>query len=85
MKVTRIDVEGRAGYYATISRKRGMRSIAITMLTPDQPDGVTAAVDPADGAGQLAHANRLQKELDGYEGTIGDRIEYLRAIQTFAD
>jgi hypothetical protein len=42
-------------------------------------------VDTRDERSQRHAAARLQRELDGYQGTAGDVADYLRAIQTFAD
>jgi len=85
MRTTRIEVEGRAGHYATISRKRGMRSIDITVLTPTRPEGKTAKAGAANEDGQRYIAAWLHRELEGYEGAAGDIADYLRAIEAFAD
>ncbi|MBM4020277.1 MAG: hypothetical protein FJ288_18480 [Planctomycetes bacterium] len=89
MRTTRIDIEGRAGHYATISRKPGARVIEIAVLTPGQPGpvggGETFNVDATNEDSQRYAAARLQKRLDGYQGAAGDIADYLRAIQTFAD
>ena len=39
MRITRIDIEGREGRFATIARRQGSRWIEITILTPYQPQG----------------------------------------------
>ena len=85
MKTTRIEVEGRAEHYATISRKRGARNIDITMLTPDQPDGVTIHADARDAESIRYAAAWVQKRLDGHQGTAGDVADYLRVIQMLED
>jgi hypothetical protein len=85
MKVTRIDIEGRAGRYVTVSRKDGCRTIDITMLTPTWPDGTTVKADATNEESQRYMAAWLHKALEGYEGTAGDIADYLRVIQTFAD
>jgi hypothetical protein len=89
MRTTRIDIEGRAGHYATISRKRGTRVIEIVVLTPDRPGpmgaGETFNADATNEDGRQYAAALLQKRLDGYQGTAGDVADYLRAIQNFAD
>ena len=85
MRTTRIEVEGRAGHYATISRKRGTRSIDITMLTPDQPDGITIHADPTNEDSQHYAAAWVHKRLEGYAGAAGDIADYLRVVQAFAD
>jgi len=85
MKTTRIDIEGRAGHHATVSRKDGGRTIDIEVLTPDRPDGFVFRANPTLDASQRYAAARLHKALEGYEGTAGDVADYLRVIQTFAD
>ena len=85
MRTTRIDIEGRPGHYATVSRKQGARNIDITMLTPDQPDGVTIHADARDAGSVRYAAAWVQKRLDGHEGTAGDVADYLRVVQAFAD
>jgi hypothetical protein len=42
-------------------------------------------VDTRDEGSQRHAAARIQRELDGYQGTAGDVADYLRAIQNFAD
>ena len=39
MRITRIDIEGRQGRYATMTRPQGSQWIEITILTPYQPNG----------------------------------------------
>jgi hypothetical protein len=85
MRTTRIEIEGRAGHYATVSRKGGARTIDIEVLTPDRPDGFVLRANPTLDASQRYAAAWLHKQLEGYEGTAGDVLEYLRLIQTFAD
>ena len=85
MRTTRIDIEGRRGRYATVSRKDGSRTINITVLTPDRPDGKTAKANAANEDGQRCIAAWLHRELEGYEGAAGDVADYLRVIQTLAD
>ena len=85
MKTTRIEIEGRAGHYATVSRKGGGRTIDIEVLTPDRPDGFVLRASPTVEAIQRYAAAWLHKALEGHEGTAGDVLEYLRMIQTFAD
>ena len=89
MRTTRIDIEGRRGRYATVSRREGARAIEVTILAPDQPgplgDGETFQADATNEDSQRYAAALLQKRLDGYAGTAGDVADYLRVIQTFAD
>ncbi|MBM4019980.1 MAG: hypothetical protein FJ288_16935 [Planctomycetes bacterium] len=89
MRTTRIDIEGRRGRYATVSRREGARVIEITVLVPDRPgplgDGETFNADATNEDSQRYAAALLQKRLDGCEGTSGDIADYLRVIQAFAD
>jgi hypothetical protein len=41
--------------------------------------------NPTLDASQRYAAGWLHKVREGYEGTAGDLVEYLRLIQTFAD
>jgi len=89
MRTTRIDIEGRRGRYATVSRREGARVIEIAVLTPGRHgpvgDGETLSADAANEDSQRYAAALLQKRLDGYEGTSGDIADYLRVIQALAD
>jgi len=89
MRTTRIDIEGRRGRYATVSRREGARVIEIVVLTPDRPGplggGETFNADATNEDSQRYAAALLQKRLDGYQGTAGDVADYLRVIQNFAD
>jgi hypothetical protein len=89
VKTTRIDIEGRRGHYATVSRCEGTRVIEIVVRTPDQAGpmggGETFNADATNEDSQHYAAALLQKRLDGYQGAAGDVADYLRAIQTFAD
>jgi hypothetical protein len=85
MKVTRIEIEGRAGRYATVTRKDGCQTIDITVLTLERPEGTTAKASATNEESQRYMAAWLHKALEGYEGAAGDIADYLRVIQTFAD
>ena len=84
MKVTRMTVEGAKGW-ANIVR----REVAGKMVISIRGDGAAGVfdleVDTRDEQSQRSAAARLQRELDGYQGTAGDVADYLRAIQTFAE
>jgi len=71
VKITHMTVESTKGW-ANIAR-RGAAGI------------FDLNVDTRDERSQQYAAARLQRELDGYQGTAGDVADYLRAIQTFAD
>jgi len=83
MKTTRMTVEGTKGW-ANIAR----REVAGKMVISIHGDGAAGLFDfNADTRDERSQqcAARLQRELDGYQGTAGDVADYLRAIQTFAD
>jgi len=86
MRITRIDIEGREGRYATITRRKGSRWIEVTILTAYQPDGkdhrIAADADESELRNQARH---LQHALDGVIGTAGDIDGYYRELQRFAD
>jgi hypothetical protein len=77
-------VEGAKGW-ANIAR----REVAGKMVIAIHGDGAAGLfdfnADARDQRSQQYAAARLQRELDGYQGTAGDVADYLRAIQTFAD
>ncbi|MBM4020539.1 MAG: hypothetical protein FJ288_19850 [Planctomycetes bacterium] len=84
MKTTRMTVEGTKGW-ANIAR-REMAGKAVIGIRGGGAAGVfDLNVDTRDERSQRYAAARLQRELDGYQGTTGDVADYLRAIQTFAD
>ncbi|MBM4020150.1 MAG: hypothetical protein FJ288_17835 [Planctomycetes bacterium] len=84
MKITRMTVEGTKGW-ANIAR-REVAGKAVIGIRGDGAAGVfDLNVDTRDERSQRYAAARIQRELDGYQGTTGDVADYLRAIQTFAD
>ena len=83
MRITRIDIEGRQGRYATITRRQGSRWIEVTILTPQEPDGKDHRI--ADESELWNQARNLQHALDGVVGTNGDIDGYYRELQRFAD
>jgi len=84
MRITRMTVEGAKGW-ANIA----YRDVAGKQVIGIRGDGAAGIldleVDTRDEQSQRYAAARLQRELDGYQGTAGDVADYLRAIQTFAD
>ena len=84
MKITRMTVESTKGW-ANIAR----REVAGNQVIGIRGDGAAGIfdlnVDTCDEQSQRYAAARLQRELDGYQGTAGDVADYLRAIQVFAD
>ena len=85
MRTTRIDLEGKHGNYATITRKRGSDLIEVTILTPDLPDGRTHHVQADCEEDIWSMAECLQEQLDGVRGTNSMIHDYLRELQRFAD
>ena len=83
MRITRIDLEGKPGNYAVLTRRRGSDRIEIQVLTPDRE---TSAAIPANRIHELeAAAAKLQRQLDGYAGTPSEINHYLREIRRLAD
>jgi len=85
MRTTRIDVEGRPGRYATITRRQGADTIEVTILTPEHPDGRVHQVQADDPDDICSMAECLQEVLDGIRGCSGDIAEYHTILQYFAD
>ncbi len=86
MRITRIDIEGQTGRYATIKRRIGSSTIEVEILTPDCPDGKIHAIDAkADETTLWRAANDLHHALEGHPGTNCDVHDYYREIQRLAD
>ncbi|MEX1015927.1 MAG: hypothetical protein WDZ31_04195 [Phycisphaeraceae bacterium] len=85
MRTTRLDLEGRPGHYATITRPHTSEFIVVTILTPDLPDGRTHHVQADCEADVWSMAECLQQTLDGVRGTNSDIDDYFRELQRFAD
>ena len=84
MKITHMTVESTKGW-ANIAR-REVAGKAVIGIRGDGAAGIfDLNIDTRDERSQRHAAARLQRELDGYQGTAGDVADYLRAIQTFAD
>jgi len=84
MKVTRMTVEGKKGW-ANIAYREAAGKQVIGIRGNGAAGVFDLNVDTCDERSQRYAAARLQRELDGYQGTAGDVADYLRAIQTFAD
>jgi hypothetical protein len=84
-----MEIEGRPGRYATISRRRGSSDIEVTVLTPERPDGATMQVaargDEVGEKVRRAFAGYLHRMLEECEGTNGDIDTYYQVIERFAD
>jgi len=83
MRITRIDFQGKDGHVATAQRRD--TTIAVTLLTPDMPNGREHLVDATCEEDIRSMAECLQFHLDGYRGTGSDIREYFHAIQQLAD
>jgi hypothetical protein len=84
MKTTRMTVEGAKGW-ANITRGDDGGRMVINIHGDGAAGLFDFNADTRDHPSQERAAARLQRELDGYQGTAGDVADYLRAIQTFAD
>jgi len=86
MRITRVDIEGRHGRFATLVRRTGSEHIEVTILTPQQSDGEKRLVHARSDDEELwDKARRLQTMLDGRRGTNGDIDGYYRELQRLAD
>jgi len=86
MRITRIDIEGNEGRYATLTRPKGSDQVTITVLTPDRPNGRQVQIPATGGIDAIwPIARDLQHTLDGYIGTNGDIDGYCHAIEYLAD
>jgi hypothetical protein len=89
MRITRIEIEGRRGRYATITRQRGNPNIEVAVLVPERPEGmkmeVAARGDETGEKIRRAFAGYLHRQLEEYEGTNCDIEGYAREIERFAD
>jgi hypothetical protein len=85
MRITRIDIEGKPGHYATITHKTGSDQIEVTILTPDMPDGRVHRVQADCEADVWSMAECLQHHLDAARGTNSMIQDYFRELQRFAD
>ena len=85
MRITRIDLEGKPGFYATLRRPRVSDLIEVTILTPDQPDGRVHHVQADCDEDLWSMAECLQVHLDGHRGTHSMIHDYLRELERLAD
>jgi len=84
MKITHITVESTKGW-ANIARREVAGKVVIGIRGDGAAGVFDLNVDTRDEQSQRYAADRIQRELDGYQGTAGDLADYLRAIQNFAD
>jgi len=81
MKMTRIEIEGKAGR-AFVKRNQDLIQADIESL----PEGhIVRNANPTNAQSCYLLAAILQNRCDGYQGTVGDIQDYLRVVQTFAD
>lgn len=85
MRITQIDIEGKPGHYATITRKTGSDQIEVTMLTPEFPNGKKHMVQADCQEDVWSMAECLQYHLDGVKGTNSMIHDYHRELSRFAD
>ena len=89
MRITRIEIEGRRGRFATITRQRGNPNIEVTVLVPERPEGmkmdVAARGDETGEKVRRAFAGYLHRQLEEFEGTNSDIEIYCRELERFAD
>ena len=85
MRISKIEIEGSEGRYATISRRKQSRWIEVMILTPYQPDGTILRIAANAGEDELRNQARiLQTTLDGVRGTNGDIDDYFNELLRFA-
>jgi len=81
MRLTRIDLEGRTGYYATAKRKRYSDHIEVEILTPETPDGKIhhAKADCEKDIRSMAEC--IFFHLNGHDGSNSDIYDlYMRLL-----
>lgn len=92
MKLTRIELEGRAGHVAIAREGENIRIDSIMREPKDEQTWLTRVISSK----QLVHADASENELwslaqiiqrrcDGVRGTNGDIDDYYRELQRFAD
>ena len=86
MRITRIDIEGRRGYYATISRKQDSNTIEVTILTHEHPHGEEHRINArSDEQEFYRQATCLYEALMGGTGSNSDVHEYYTVLLRLAD
>ena len=83
MRITRIDFEGREGYFAIAKRKRDAKQIEVEILQPTMQGSHWVDADDEDEL--FAMATFLQQVLDGYEGTMEEASCYYNALMSISD
>jgi hypothetical protein len=85
MRTTRMDIEGRTGHYATITRRSGSDYIEVQILTPELPDGKMHSVDADSREDAMSMAECLIFHLEGCRGTNSMIHDYYRELERFMD
>jgi hypothetical protein len=83
MRITRIDFEGREGYFAIAKRKRDAKQIEVEILQPTMQGSHWVDADDEDEL--FAMATFLQELLDGYEGTMEEAAQYYNPLLCISD
>jgi hypothetical protein len=84
MKTTQMTVEGAKGW-ANITRREAAGNMVIAIHGDGAAGLFGFSADTRDERSQQYAAARLQRELDGCQGTAGDVADHLRPIQMLAD
>lgn len=85
MTTTRIDLEGHAGRYATITRKTASAYIEVSILVPEIPNGKVHHVRADCREDVFSMAQCLIEQLEKTRGTNSMVHEYYRELQRFMD
>jgi hypothetical protein len=85
MRTTRMDIEGRRGHYATITRRDGGDHIEVQILTPELPDGKLHSVVADSRDDVMSMAECLIFHLGGCRGTNSMIHDYYRQLERFMD
>ena len=85
IRYTRVDLEGRANHYASMTRKRESDTIKVDVLCPglQRTHCVQAGIDSRED--QRSMAEGLQQILDGHQGDRHEVGEYYDALIRLAD
>jgi hypothetical protein len=88
MRITRIDIEGRAGHVA-IERQRGSDTIRIdSILRNPKKEQAWKTWELPVGVGEeelFQIAEEVQRRCEGVRGTNGDIQDYFNELHRFAD
>jgi hypothetical protein len=82
MRITKIEMEGRDGYYAIASRKRGSESIEVEILLPDYHETFTIVAN--DDEARFEMGRRLCEKLEEPSNNNLLPYEYAMELQRLA-